>query len=149
MADWTDQFIGDRMAVDQEFSDRIQSSSFTTQEWGTIMTAVEFVIESPEDPESATLVARTDDIEHVLPALEDMQGPMGPAGPESSGQSGSGGIVSRILGSLGIGEEKEEKIDEEQLQTAKQLADEYASAFEDHLKEQEKWEQACSVAAEE
>lgn len=148
MADWTDQFIGDRMAVDQEFSDRIQNSSFTTQEWGTIMTAVEFVIESPENPESATLVARTDDIEHVLPALEDMQGPMGPAGPGSSEQSSSDGIVSRILGSLGIGEE-EEKIDEEQLQTAKQLADEYASTFEEHLKEQEKWEQACSVAAEE
>jgi len=48
--DWTDRIAGERMAVDKQFADRVEGSSFSNQQWGLVMTAVEFEIEEPASP---------------------------------------------------------------------------------------------------
>ncbi|MFB6255890.1 MAG: DUF5799 family protein, partial [Haloplanus sp.] len=60
MSNWTDRIVGDRMAVDREFSDRVRASEFSNQEWGLVMTAVDFEIEHAEDPDRARIVADTE-----------------------------------------------------------------------------------------
>lgn len=139
---WTDQFVGDRMIVDREFSERVVASEFTNQEWGTIMTAVSFEITEPEDPEKATLVANTSDVEHIMPVLAEVDQP---AMGQPTQQQARDGILSRVAKRLGFGEGEEDHTEE--LEQAKALADEYAAAFQDHLEAEGKWEQACSVAA--
>jgi hypothetical protein len=64
---WTDRITGARMQVDKEFQARVQGSECTNQQWGLIMTAVEFRIDDPETPEKATLVADTSKVEHSIP----------------------------------------------------------------------------------
>ncbi len=149
MGEWTDQFVGDRMAVDQEFSERVAASEFTRQEWGTIMTAVEFEIVEAATPEQAELVAETSSVEQIMPALEQIQEGMGAMGAEPTGQrqNESGGLLGRITSKLGLSEEGDD-IDE-RLASAEGLADEYATAFQNHLEREGKWEQACSLAAKE
>ena len=39
MSHWTNAIIGERMAVDQQFSDRVAASQFSTAEWDLIMTS--------------------------------------------------------------------------------------------------------------
>ena len=39
MSEWTDAIVGERMAVDNQFTDRVTASRFSSQEWGLIMTA--------------------------------------------------------------------------------------------------------------
>lgn len=144
MSDWTDQFVGDRMQVDQTFAERVRSSGFTRQQWGTIMTAVEFEIENPDNPETAQLVARTEKVEHVMPAVEEIEQQAMQGAPVESGRS-SGGLFDRVADALGFGG-NDDTVDQEQLQAAKSLADEYAGAFETHLKDEGKWTEACEVA---
>ncbi|WP_256392217.1 DUF5799 family protein [Natronoarchaeum rubrum] len=149
--DWTDRFVGDRMSVDQEFNQRVARSDFSSQEWGMIMTAVELEIENPDDPESAQLVADTDKLPQVMPALDDVREQMGgmggaPSGGSSRSSGGSGdGIVGAIKGlfgggSGGGGDERE--------RAAAELAQEYAEQFQERLESQGKWARACSAAAE-
>lgn len=150
MSDWTDEFVGDRMAVDREFTERITSSEFSSQEWGTIMTAVEFEIERPESPERAELVADTSRIETVMPALEDMQAKMGAmaSGQPTEGRESSGeGLIGSIAAALGVGGDGSGDVDEQRLDAAESLAEEYASAFQKHLEREGKWERACERAA--
>ncbi|GAB3683296.1 DUF5799 family protein [Salinarchaeum chitinilyticum] len=154
MSAWTDQFVGDRMAVDREFSQRVAASEFSSQEWGTIMTAVEFHVENPSSPEDARVVADTSKIDQVLPAIEQMQGGMGMGGAPGSGggsagadddsKRGGSGLFGSIKKSLGMGGDDES---EHRAEAAAALADEYAQQFQDHLEKQGKWERACEVAA--
>ena len=53
MSEWEDMIVGDRMTVDNEFTDRVQASQFSNQEWGLIMTATELDFEAADDPEAA------------------------------------------------------------------------------------------------
>ena len=53
MSEWQDLIVGDRMAVDQEFSRRVTESEFSSQQWGLVMTATEFRVEDADDPEHA------------------------------------------------------------------------------------------------
>ena len=148
MSDWTDQIVGDRMAVDRQFNDRIAASEFSSQEWGMIMTAVEFDIETPERPEEATLVARTDDVDQVMGAVDDVREGLGAmGGPAPGGQSGSegGGLFDSIRGALGLGGGDDGS--DARLDSAEALAEEYAQQLERHLKKQGKWERACAAAA--
>ncbi|SNZ05927.1 hypothetical protein SAMN06269185_0984 [Natronoarchaeum philippinense] len=146
---WTDRFVGDRMSVDQEFNQRVDQSEFSSQEWGMIMTAVELEIENPDDPETAQLVADTDKIPQVMPALDDVRDQMGGMGGApsggSSGGSGGDGIVGSIknllVGSGGGGGDERE-------QAAAELAQEYAEQFQERLESQGKWTRACNAAAE-
>ena len=157
MTAWTDQFVGDRMAVDREFTERVAASEFSSQEWGTIMTAVEFEIEEPESPANARVVADTSKVDQVLPAIESMREGMGMGGAPGAGGGGTGGngrgsggsgsgLFGSIKNSLGLGGSGGDDADH-RAESAAALADEYAQRFQEHLEEHGKWTQACEVAA--
>lgn len=141
MSDWTDAIVGERMTVDDEFTDRVAASRFSGQEWGLIMTAVEFDIEDPGDPEGARVVADTSSLPAIMPELENVRSQMaamGGSGGESSGGSG-GGIVDSIKGALGLG--GEDGSADEEIAAAERLAQEYADELQAHLEDVGKWEQ--------
>jgi hypothetical protein len=134
---WTDRIVGARMAVDGEFSGEIDRSTFSRQEWGLVMTAVEFDIEHADDAERAELVARTDHLEDVLPELErarEAQAAMAAGQEPDSG----GGFLDNLKDALGFGGGGDD-IDEEELREAKRLADAYAGQLQSHLEEQGRW----------
>lgn len=143
MADstWTDRIAGERMAADRKFADQVEASSFSNQQWGLVMTAVEFEIENPSDPESARIVADTSKLPSILPELDKVaeSSPMG--GP--SGGSSSGGLFSGVVDALGLGggggknEQKEE---------AAQLAQEYAEELQKQLESNGRWNAVCKQA---
>lgn len=145
-SDWTDRIVGARMKVDQEFSERVQTSEFSSQEWGMIMTAVELEIENPEDPENARVVANTENVPQVMPALDDVRDQMGAMGGAPSGSSGSsaGGIIDSILGLFGMGGDGGG--DAERIEAAEALAQEYAERLQSHLESKGQWVTACKAA---
>ena len=123
MEHWTDRIVGDRMTVDQQFTDRVESSPFSRQQWGLVMTAIEFEIENPSDDEAAQLVADTSALSSVIPELDSMdEHPMaGPSGPSGSGgRGGSGdGVIGGIKDALGLGGDGDDAdLDEERLAAA-------------------------------
>ena len=146
-SDWTDRIVGARMKVDQEFSERVQTSEFSSQEWGMIMTAVELEIESPDTPDEARVVANTEKVPQVMPALDDVRDQMGAMGGAPSGSSGSsgGGIIDSILGVFGMGGDGGG--DAERIEAAENLAQEYAERLQSHLESKGQWTTACSAAA--
>jgi hypothetical protein len=149
MSDWTDKIVGDRLAVDNEFGPQIESSRFSRQQWGMIMTAATFEIEHPDDEDRAEIVANTDGLRGMMPEIETVGnvGPMGGRPPESS--SGSGGVLESILGALGIGSGgKSDGVDEEKVQAAEALVDEYAAELQAHLEAEGRWTEIRQAAAE-
>jgi hypothetical protein len=143
---WTDRMTGARMEVDREFQQRVMDSEFSNQQWGLIMTAVEFRIDSAETPEEARLVADTEKVEHILPELENIQQGMG-AQPGGASQSRDGGLFGRLRGLLSGG--SDDGVDEEKLQAANALAEEYAGELQRHLEEAGRWEEICGYASRE
>ncbi len=141
MAEWTDAIVGDRMAVDQQFSNRIAGSEFTSQQWGLIMTATSFDIEQPDDPEDARLVSDTEKLPGIMPELDNIQAQMGMAGGGGSRDSGGPGIVGQLKSALGLGDSGSNGPDEATLQAAEQLTQEYATELQSHLEQKGKWEQ--------
>jgi hypothetical protein len=140
MSDWTDRIVGDRMAVDQEFNDRVRASEFSNQEWGLIMTAVEFDIEHADDPERARIAADTESLPQMLPELEKVRQGTGPGGPGAQRGTDSGtGVLDAIRGALGMGGDD----DAERLDAAERLVDEYADALQQRLEDEGKWEGVC------
>lgn len=148
MSNWTDQIVGDRMTVDQQFTERVAASEFSSQEWGMIMTAVEFDIERADAPEEATLIANTENVSQVMGAVDDVRSQMGGMGgaPGGGRSGGGGGLFDSVKDALGFGG-GDDGIDEDRLEAAEALADEYASELETHLKDNGKWERACRAAA--
>jgi hypothetical protein len=146
--DWTDRIVGARMAVDDEFEDRLQRSEFSRQEWGLVMTAVEFEIEHADDPDRARIVADTDNLPAIMPELERI-GDMSPMGAGASGSSGSssGGVLDSVKSALGLGGGGN-GIDEEKQENAEQLTAEYAEKLQQHLENKGKWDEIRSVARE-
>lgn len=142
-AAWTDRMTGARMQVDRQFQDRVHQSEFTSQQWGLVMTAVEFRIDNPETPEEATLVADTENVEHILPELDDIPTGMGYQQQEERG----GGVLGRLREFLSGG--GDDGVDEERLAAATELADEYATRLQSFLEEQGRWAEICEVAARE
>jgi len=142
---WTDRIVGERMAVDQEFTSRITGSRFSSQEWSLIMTATEFEIESPEDPDRARIVANTDRVEGILPELENLRAQTGAMGgaPRDGGNGGS--IVDSIKGALGMGGDDGDH--EAERRAAEALTQEYAEALQDHLEAKGRWEEIRELAA--
>ena len=141
MADWTDSIVGDRMTVDREFNDRIASSRFSSQEWGLIMTATEFEIEHPDDPDRARIVADTDKLPQMMPELDRVRKQVGAMGGASDdgGSGGGGGLMDSIKGAFGLGNGSSE--DEQKLHAAEQLTQEYADRLQSHLESKGKWDQ--------
>lgn len=144
---WTDRIVGDRMAVDREFADRIHASQFSRQEWGLVMTATEFEIESPEDDERARLVANTEKLPAVIPELDRIRsqsGAMG-AGGEGGGGGGGGSVFSSIKSALGLGSGG---TDDETADAADRLAQEYATELQRRLEDRGKWAEIRRIASE-
>lgn len=145
MSNWTDSIIGERMTVDQQFTDRVQASQFTNSEWGLIMTATEFEIENADDSETAHIVANTDNVAAIIPELAEIRSQTAamagqPAGGSKSSSGGLFGSLKRVLG-FG-GDDNSEDVDQEKLAAAETLTQEYADALQQHLVSNNKFEQA-------
>jgi hypothetical protein len=146
-SDWTDRIVGDRMTVDQEFSQHVRNSQFSNQEWGMIMTAVELEIKNPEDPDAARIVADTENINQVMPAIEEARSQMGGMGAGGGGgRSGSsGGLLSGIKDALGFGG-GDGGGNDGRAEAAAALAQDYADELQAHLEQKGKWEEIRSTA---
>lgn len=146
MSNWTDTIIGQRMAVDQEFNDRVRASQFTNSEWELIMTATDLEMEHAADPGKATIVANTDDVAAIIPELAAIRSQTaGMAGqPINEGQDSGGGLLDSLTSALGLGGDNadEDAVDEAKLAAAEQLAGEYAEALQAHLETTDSFEQA-------
>lgn len=139
---WTDRIAAERMRVDRQFEDRVASSSFSRQQWGLVMTAVEFDIENPEDPEQATLRADTSKLSSVMSQVEDIGkrgGGMGGGGGHSSSGS-SGGLFSAVTSALGLGGGGNSQLEAE----AEDLTAEYAKQLQKQLEDRDRWETVCA-----
>jgi nanoRNase/pAp phosphatase (c-di-AMP/oligoRNAs hydrolase) len=149
MSDWTDSVVGERMALDQEFSDRVRASEFTSQEWSLVMTAVEFEIEHPDDPERAAIVVDDSNLDQIVPELdtirEQMQG-MGAAGGRSTGGSSGGGVLDGVKNALGLGGGGGGDHDQKAAAAA-DLAQEYATELQTRLEAGGRWEEVRTIAA--
>lgn len=141
---WTNLIIGDRMVVDEQFSDRILESDFTQQDWNMIMTAVEFKIEKPGKPDKARIVADTTKVGQIVPELDKIHAEMNAMAAGRSRESG-GGFISSIKETLGIGSKKEET-DQKKIEAADRLAQEYAKELQAHLESRGKWEEIREAA---
>ena len=142
MSDWNDHVVGDRMAVDQEFSGRVQASSFSSQEWGLIMTATEFEIRDP-GTDRAQIVANTENLPQMMPELENVRKQM-PTGGGDEQRDSSGGMIDNLKDAIGLG--GGDDVDQERLEAAQQLTQEYADEFQAHLEEHGKWERVQKLA---
>lgn len=141
MSDWQDRIVGARMAVDTEYEDRVEASSFSRQEWGLVMTATEFDIEDGDEPR---LYADTDALADIMPEVEKVaqRTPMNPdgAGESSDGILGSVKSALGLGGSGGSGEPTEERVRE-----AEQLTQGYARELQRHLEERGSWEEVLET----
>ncbi|PSP77858.1 hypothetical protein BRC81_09270 [Halobacteriales archaeon QS_1_68_20] len=144
MSEWRDLIVGARMTVDQEFAPRVAESQFSRQQWGLIMTAVEFEVEHPEDPERARIVADTSKLPAVMPELDDVDATM--AGPAAAGGTPdrSGGILDGIKNLLG-GDDGDS--DEQRRAAAESLAQEYAAELQAHLESTGRWDEVRQAAS--
>lgn len=138
--------VGDRMAVDREFSQRVTDSEFSRQEWGLVMTAVEFDIEHPGDDERAKLVADTSKVEQVMPEMESIQSQMNAMGGGQRKKE-SRGIFSSVKDALGLGGGGN-GVDQDRLAAAERLAQEYADELQERLESQGKWKRVRSAVSE-
>ena len=146
--DWTGRIASERMAADKQFADRVEASSFSNQQWGLVMTAVEFDIEGPDDPETARLVADTSKLPSIMPELDKVGqgGPMGgaPGGGESRGDSGGGGFLDGVKAALGLagGSGEDDRTEE-----AEELAQAYADELQQQLESNGRWQRVCEQAS--
>lgn len=146
MSNWTDAIIGERMTVDQQFSDRVAASQFSNAEWDLIMTATELEMENADDPESARIVADTDNVAAIIPELASIRSQTAAmAGQPASDSRQSSGVVDSIKRLLGFGggdSDEADGVDTEKLAAAEQLTAEYAEALQTHLEDTDSFEQA-------
>lgn len=135
MSNWTDAIVGERMTLDREFSDRVRESDFSNQEWGLVMTATDFEIEHADDPDRAHIVADTTNLPQMMPELENVRSQMSMGGGSNSS---GGGVFDSIKGALGLGGGNG---DDERLETAEQLVQEYADQLQAKLEEKGRWDE--------
>ena len=145
---WTDMVVAERMQVDQAFNEKVAASHFTSQQWNLVMTAVEFDIENPGDPENARIVPDTSKVETILPELERVENQRSMAGAGQAGDPGGSsgsGLVSGIKDALGLGGSGE--ADREQLAAAEEMTQMYADDLQAKLESVGKWESVCEAAS--
>jgi hypothetical protein len=152
MPEWTDKLARARIQVDKEFHEAIERSQFTEQEWGLVMTAVEWRVANPTDPDHAKLVAETDNVEDILPQLtrirRDVQ--TAAAGPDAARQRSlaegfSGwinGFVEMLSRAVSGGST------DSRVEAADALAAEYAERVQDYLERRGRWDDIRQAAAE-
>lgn len=147
MTGWRDRMVGARMAVDDEFSPEVDGSSFTRQEWGLVMTAVEFDVHRADDPAAAELYADTDRLPEIMPEVErvaEMQS-MGGAPRDESG----GGLLDSVRSALGLSGGGADGVDQDRVREAERLVDGYATALQAHLEETGSWADVLAAYREE
>jgi hypothetical protein len=153
---WTEHVVGERMRVDQEFTERVRASEFSSQEWSLIMSAVQFTIEDADDPAAAQLVVDEDatNLAAIMPELENIQAQMGALGGAGAGKSdvggggGGGSFFDGVKNALGIGGDGGSDDDyAERSAAARSLANEYASELQSHLEAKGRWTEICELAA--
>ncbi len=138
-SDWTDAIVGERMAVDQQFSSEVHESSFSNQEWGLIMTAAEFEIENADDVDAARIIPDTSKVAPIMTEVEQMDQRMGAGPARPSGGDGTG-IISAVKDALGLGG-GDTGSDAERVAAAEDLLQRYADTLQTHLEEKGRWEQ--------
>ena len=145
---WTDSLAGARMQVDQQFEPRVEESEFTSQEWGLIMTAVEFDMHAPQDPEAAELYAETENLSEIVPELERISREMGgsPTPVEEGHGSGMVGKVRRMIDNLTA--DRTTSSDPDRLAKAEVLVQDYAEMLQEFLENHGRWEEVRQAAAE-
>ncbi|MEF8775050.1 MAG: DUF5799 family protein [Haloarculaceae archaeon] len=145
--DWRDSLAGARMQVDRQFESRVVDSGFSSQEWGLIMTAVEFEVANPADPERAEMYAATDQMDQIIPELERIQREMG--GSQTAVEEGDGGgllgSIRQMLGGLASGGNG--RSDSERLAEAEVLVQEYADKLQSYLEKQGRWDDVRTAAS--
>jgi len=146
-SDWTELTMGARMSVDREFRDRVEQSEFSHQQWGLVMTAVEFEIENAGDPDAARLIGDTDNLPAVLPELDRMADatPMAGGAPPDRDGGGDGGLLDSVKEALGFGGGSDSN--DEMAAAAEVLVEEYAEHLQAELERTGQWEHVVSVAA--
>lgn len=146
--DWTDSLAGARMQVDRQFEPRVESSEFTSQEWGLIMTAVEFDIHEPDDPERAELYADTQNLSEIVPELERIQREMGGSSTPVEDSHG-GGMLGKLRQLVdGLTADRDTSGDSERLAKAEVLVQDYADDLQTYLEKQGRWEDIRLAACE-
>jgi hypothetical protein len=145
MSDWQNRIVGARMAVDTEYSPTVDNSGFSRQEWGLVMTAVEFDIRHADDPDRAELYADTEHIRDIMPEVENVA-KMQPMGMGQQ-QEQSGGLLDNLKSSLGIGRGGggSKEPDEDRIREAEELVDGYAKQLQAHLEKNGSWEEVLEV----
>lgn len=146
MTDWQDRIVGARMAVDNEYSPTIDNSGFSRQEWGLVMTAVEFDIRHADDPDRAELYARTEHIRDIMPEVENVARMQSVGMGQQSGRDDGGGLLDSIKSSLGLsGSGSSDEPDEARIREAEDLVDGYTTRLQTHLEENGSWEDVLEV----
>jgi len=145
--DWTDQLAGARMQVDQQYQDTLEASEFSNQEWGLVMTAVDWEIDDPENPEEATLVADTSKLPDIVPELRSIQKEMGGSPTPVEDGPNTRGFLGRLQQYIhhlraGTGESSQKKIAD-----AEELVEGYTLTLQQYLEEHGRWEDVCAAAA--
>lgn len=142
---WTDRIVGARMAQDREFGDRVAQSSLSHQEWNLVMTATEFRIEDPDDPDQARLVGDTSKLPSVIPEMDRIASEQPDAQRQ---QSSDGGVFGSIKSALGMGGGGGGG-DGERTEAAEELVDEYTTQLQRRLEDRGRWAEVRQAAAEE
>ena len=142
---WRGRIVGARMTVDDEFSDRVEASSFSRQQWSLIMTGTEFELHHADDPERARIVANTDNLDAILPELEKVEQQMGGMAGRRGGNESGGGVFDTISNALGLGD-GDDDVDESQRAEATELVQAYGDMLQQHLEETGRWEEIRSIA---
>jgi len=151
--EWTNSVVAERMAVDQEFNDRVRASEFSSQEWSLVMSATEYRIEDPSNPEGASIVVDREatNLEAIMPELENIQEQMNALGGAGGGKSdvggSKGGLFDGVKSALGLGGGASGTDYEARAETARELAGEYGRALQSHLESKGRWEEICALAA--
>ncbi|QGN06919.1 hypothetical protein Hrd1104_06170 [Halorhabdus sp. CBA1104] len=143
---WVDQIAAERMQTDQEFTEEVATSPLSSQQWGLVMTAVEFQIDGAAQPETAQLVADTGKLSSVMPELRRMEdrGGGGISADNAGTAASSGGLLDGIKGALGLGGGQSDALQA----AAEELVGKYTDRLQSRLDERGRWAEVCEQAQE-
>jgi len=138
MADWYSRAAHERVQVDQTFNARLRDKPVTAHQWGLLMTAIEFDIVNPEEPERARIVPDVSKVDSVLEQVKEAEDASNAPAPDSPG------VVERVKRTLGLSDPEDPY-----KRAARSLASQYATELQEELEEQGRWEESCQRAAKE
>ena len=147
MSNWQDRIVGARMAVDTDYSPTIDSSSFSRQEWGLVMTAVDFDIRHADDPERAELYADTANVREIMPEVENVAQMQSMGMGQQSQPDSGGGFLDDVKSALGLGGGGggSDEPDEARIREAEDLVDGYTTKLQAHLEANGSWEEVLET----